>query len=128
MDDFIKSCVTKNTHPIILNGAEKTAKLDFNLKPKIKILKFIGNGGLERPHLINVKPWENNPNSTSIIMVDAYGFYSGEKYGYLAFFYQPITRKWILKSFKKNSQPDPRSLPFQSLGKLLSRKSGDNHG
>ena len=46
-------------------------------------------------------------------MADAYNFYSGSIYGDIAFFYQPITKKWIIKSFKKNKNPDMRNWVFQ---------------
>ena len=94
-------------------NAMATAESDFNINTQEGVLGFIGNGGLESPCFINTKQWENNPDSKNLIMVDAYDFYSGSIYGYIAFFYQPTTKKWIIKSFKKNSEPDTRNLAFK---------------
>ena len=73
----------------------ETARSDFNLNTQESVLSFIGNDGLESPHLINTKAWENNPDTENPIMVDAYGFYSGSMYGYLAFFYQQATKNGL---------------------------------
>lgn len=101
----------------------ETAKSDFNLSTQEGVLSFIGNGGLESPCAINTKQWENNPDPNNPIMVDAYDFYSGSIYGYIAFFYQPTTKKWIIKSFKKNSEPDTRNLAFkEALMKLQNQR------
>lgn len=112
LNEFLKSCLEGNPAPFILRGALMTARADFNLKTQTQVLDFIGNNGLEKPCLINVKPWENNPNLAQPIMVDAYGFYSGMRYGYIAFFHSPV-RKWIIKSFKNNNQPDPRNFALR---------------
>ncbi len=104
----------------------ETAKRDFNLKTRDRVLRFIAAGGLENPCFINCKPWENNPRPSSPIMVDAYGFYSGlQIHGYLAFFYQPATDKWIIKSFKRNEEPDSRVLPFRELGERMNQAKED---
>ncbi len=42
-------------------------------------------------------------------MVDSYNFFANTQYGYLAYMYQPITQKWLLKSFKKNTNANPRN-------------------
>ncbi len=97
----------------VLKSAMETAKSDFNLNTQKGVLEFIGNRGLESPCFINSKKWEKNPKPNHPIMVDAYNFYSGFIYGYIAFFYQPVTKKWIIKSFKKNSKPDIRNLAFK---------------
>ena len=55
-------------------------------------------------------------------MVNAYSFYSGLIYGYIAFFFQPKTSIWTIKSFKKNQEPDTRNLAFkESLSKLVNK-------
>jgi hypothetical protein len=95
---------------VVMPKAANTARKDFNLKTAGKVVQFIGRGGLEKPRLINSKPWENNPEPIYPIMVDAYSFYSGFIFGYLAFFYNPKIKKWVIKSFKKNSDLDPRNL------------------
>ena len=43
-----------------------------------------------------------------VITVDAYSFYSNTTYGYLAFFQGVRKDRWIIKSLKKNRDPDPR--------------------
>ncbi|SNX59756.1 hypothetical protein SAMN06296273_1190 [Nitrosomonas ureae] len=109
LDDFIKSC-NRSNEVIVLNSALKFAREDFNLSTNKAILEFIANEGLESPWYINTKPWENNPNKANFsIMVDAYSFYSGPKQGYLAFFYNQITKKWLIKSFKNNRDSVPRT-------------------
>jgi hypothetical protein len=53
-------------------------------------------------------------------MVDAYAFFSGIIYGYIAFVYITKTEKWLIKSFKKHEDPDPRNLVFlTAFGNLL---------
>lgn len=119
LKDLISDCVVGILKAYISKSAMETAKSDFNLNTQKEVLAFIGNGGLESPCLINSKQWENNPNPGNPIMVDAYDFYSGSIYGYIAFFYQTTTKKWIIKSFKKNSEPDTRNLAFkEALTKL----------
>lgn len=118
-DEFIKNCSKKPSNIYILRDAVGTAKTDFNLKTQAQILEFIGNDGLENPYLLNVKQWEKNPDPKIEIKVDAYGFYSGEKHGYIAFFFQPATEKWVIKSFKNNLLPDTRNPVFRdALSKL----------
>ena len=114
-DEFIKSCSKKPPNTDILRGAVATAITDFNLKTQAQILEFIGNDGLENPYLLNVKQWENNPDPKIEIKGDAYGFYSGEKHGYIAIFFQPATGKWIIKSFKNNLLPDTRNPVFRDV-------------
>jgi len=43
-------------------------------------------------------------------MVDSYEFYSGTTYGYIAFFQG--SERWVIKSFKKNKEPDIRNKIF----------------
>ena len=81
---------------------------DFNIKEMSQGIEFIQYDGLEDPTFIKIKPWVNNPEPQNEIMVYSWSFYSGPKYGYLAFFYQPKTSKWVIKSFKNNTNPDPR--------------------
>ncbi len=48
--------------------------------------------------------------SSPQVMVDAYGFFSGEKWGYIAFYKSPFKEKWLIKSLKPNDRPNPRVL------------------
>ena len=95
--DFIKACKDKNKIFIYAKAREEACKY-FNLHTDKDILAFIINNGLEYLSFFNTKPWEQNPNKTTVIMVDAYEFISGNKRGYIAFFYNGYTKKWIIKS------------------------------
>lgn len=103
LNNLISACIKGVSKAYISKGAMETARSDFNLNTQDSVLGFIGNSGLESPSFINSNPWENNPNPENLIMVDAYSFYSGSLYGYIAFFYQPETKRWIIKSFKRNN-------------------------
>ena len=108
LNDLIKSCGEIN-QVVVLRKAENSARDDFGLNTKKAVLYFICNDGLESPHYINTKPWENNPDQSCPIQVDAYSFYSGPKQGYMAFFFSPKTNKWLIKSFKLNKDSMPRN-------------------
>jgi hypothetical protein len=97
---------------VVLESAQKTAREDFNLQTKKAVINFISNNGLESLYYINTKHWENNPNKNCPIMVDAYSFYSGPTHGYIAFFFNPKTNKWLIKSFKLNRNSAPRNNKF----------------
>jgi len=119
LDSCMRGCATGLSNATVLKIAMDTARTDFNLNTQIQVLGFIGNGGLENPCFINSKPWENNPHPHNGIMVDAYSFYSGSLYGYFAFF-QSTTGKWVIKSFKKNRNTDPRNFAIRDeLSKLI---------
>ena len=120
IDDFIHDCAIGISKVFVIRGAVQSAREDFNLNTQHQILKCIGDGGIQNKQFINCKPWANNPDKTVEILVDAYAFYLGSIYAYLAFFYQPNTEKWIVKSFKKNQERDPRNLALQEpLSKLF---------
>ncbi len=84
-----------------------------------EILNFIGYGGLEKLKFIRTKPWKNNPEPKVPVMVDSYEFYSGMHFGYIAFMFIDKTKRWIIKSFKNNNEPDARNLVFDGLKKLI---------
>lgn len=112
--DFIKACGLGENHVFISEKARITAKADFNLNTQKQILDFIANGGIESPNLQNVKLWENNPDPDNPIWADAYDFFSGFQFGYIAFSFRPKIKKWNIKSFKNNIKSDPRNLPFNN--------------
>jgi len=119
-DDFVNDCAVGTSKIFVSRGAMETARSDFKLATQNQVLEFIANGGLEKPTFINKKEWENNNDDTVVIMVDAYAFFSGIIYGYIAFVYITKTKKWLIKSFKKHEDPDPRNLVFlTALGNLL---------
>ena len=85
LNDFIHNCGEGTSKVFVTQGAIVTARTDFNLNTQASVLEFIANGGLEKPTFINKKAWENNPDKSVVIMVDAYTFFSGLIYGYIAF-------------------------------------------
>lgn len=116
----MRDCADGTSKIVVTRGAMETAKTDFKLMTQSNVLEFIANGGLEKPSFINKKEWKNNPDKSVVIMVDAYAFFSGILYGYIAFIYITKTKKWLIKSFKKHRDPDPRNLIFLTeLGNLL---------
>lgn len=106
--DLINACGGIN-QVVVLSNAQTSARENFGLKTQKEVIDFIFNDGLECPHHINTKPWENNPDHSCVIQVDAYSFYSGPKHGYMAFFFSPKTNKWLIKSFKLNKDLVPRN-------------------
>ena len=112
---FIEACRDHPQGVRIIKGAKVSASSDFGLHTDNEILNFIGNDGLENPQFINRKEWENNPDKKNIVWVDAYGFDSGTKFGYFAFFHNPKTQYWTIKSLKKNKSRGFRNRPFEEL-------------
>lgn len=115
-EDFVQACRERSALFFIRKGAKLTASSDFGLYTDDEILDFIGNDGLEKPKFINSKEWENNPDKKNKMLVDAYHFFSGIKYGYFAFLFNHKTNRWMIKSLKEEQEnPDPRNLPFKNL-------------
>lgn len=102
---FIRDCAEGRV--FVWDVAVRSARADFGLYTKAEVLGFIGHGGLESPTFREKRPLEANPSE----IVDAYNFHAGTKYGYLAFYWARRTQKWIIKSFKLNREPDPRTVP-----------------
>ncbi|MES2217174.1 MAG: hypothetical protein V4501_02050 [Pseudomonadota bacterium] len=122
LDDFVNDCAMGTSKVSVSHGAMSTARTDFNLGTQVNVLEFIANGGLEKPVFINKRVWDNNPDRNIVIMVDAYAFFSGLIYGYIAFVYVAKTERWLIKSFKKHQGPDSRNLAFLGpLKKLLDK-------
>jgi hypothetical protein len=97
-NEFKRCCIENQFAVKILKQPEDDAKF-FGLKTKGEIKNFIGNDGLEDLNFINTKEWENNPDKSFTILVDAYEFKSRYKLGYIAFMYNKKTGFWIVKSF-----------------------------
>jgi len=105
---FKEACQNPDNDKIYIRPkARMGAKRDFKIRPRKKILEFIAEGGLESCIFIKTVEWNNNPNPDPIY-IDSYSFYSGEIFGYVAFFFNDVTNMWVLKSFKKNKDSDPR--------------------
>jgi hypothetical protein len=101
---FISGCVEGQA--FVWDEAMKDARADFGLYTKTQIVEFIAAGGLEDPTFREERSLEKNPSE----IVYTFNFYAGSKYGYLGFYYARITKKWIIKSFKRNTEPDPRTV------------------
>lgn len=109
LQDFINACA--DIKRVGVRGkAQDDASQHFSLATKILLLNFIYEGGLESPKHINTKLWGMNPTPDIPIKIDAYSFYTGLKYGYIAFRFNPNSGTWFIKSFKPNWDPDPRNL------------------
>jgi len=105
----------------VSRGALVSAQNDFGLATGDAIREFIADNGLEQPRHIRTGPWANNPEPSQVVWVDSYEFFSGSLFGYFAFFRAP-TGRWVVKSFKKNEQPDRRFLQLKEpLEKLLKK-------
>lgn len=109
---------------IAYGSAPDDARRDFNLHTKEALYNFVAEG-LESPAFINQKPWENDPDQSNPAIVYAFSFYSGKKFGYIAFVRSNQTGKWLIKSFKKNDREDPRAIPSKaSLIELKKKLEG----
>ena len=98
--DFKRCCIENPKGVQVLIDPENDAKNFFGLKTKTELKDFIGNDGLEELTFINTREWENNPDKSITIFVDAYEFRSMYKLGYIAFMHSKKTGNWIIKSFK----------------------------
>ena len=96
---FVRCCNENKNDVVPLKSALDDANSYFGLKTKSNLLDFVGNNGLEDLKFLNTKEWENNPDKTIVIFVDAYEFRSMCKLGYIAFMYNEKTFKWLIKSF-----------------------------
>lgn len=119
LQDFVAAC-TEGSAVKVLRPAMSTAPSDFGLMTEMEIIGWIGDGGLEKPEHANTALWEKNPVPERPIWVDSYDFFSGPDFAYIAFMFQPETKKWLIKSLKKNDKPSPR--PFLLAEQL--RKAG----
>jgi hypothetical protein len=125
LDDFLDACADPN-RVTVHHDAQEGARSYFHLYTEKDLLTFINGRGLENLQYINTMPWDFNPHKPPDIDIDAYSFYSGMKYGYIAFMYVPKTGKWRIKSFKPNSKPNIRELranlrylPFEGLSNVI---------
>ncbi|PKK89941.1 MAG: hypothetical protein CVV64_11445 [Candidatus Wallbacteria bacterium HGW-Wallbacteria-1] len=103
IEDFIAASGCPNS-VIVFKNAQTGARDVFKLTSSARILGFIHNRGLEDLKFKNSKIWEKNPKPEIEIFVDAYRFASNGILGYLAFFFSKHTKKWIIKSFKQNTE------------------------
>src|SRR5271157_3839260 len=99
---FKKACSDKLVQ--FIDDSLRDADDDFNLKGREAVLEFISNEGLEKLEFINRTPWRKNWLPDVQIFVDAYHFRTGGMLGYLAFLFSPITKRWVIKSFKLDGE------------------------
>lgn len=124
-EDFRKACGSKVQIVVPMQAAQDSADRDFGLKTQKAILSFIFNGGLENLDFVNTKLWENNPNPSLPINVDAYEFTSVSKLGYIAFFYNGRTSRWVIKSFHLSANMNPiMKIAFKRAGLIKDKESG----
>lgn len=97
-EDFLVACKAKRDITWI-DDVLDDARQDFGILTFADLLDFIANNGLENLKPQKPLPWEKNKNPNIEIIIDGYEFKTGCKHGYIAFFFQPITKKWIIKSF-----------------------------
>ena len=98
-ETFRQVCDTSPSDVIPIDPVPETAERDFQLRSRRDLLAFIANNGMEQLTFVNTKDWERNPNPNTPIPVDGYTFMSSFKKGYFAYFFNPKTKKWIIKSF-----------------------------
>ena len=124
-NDFKEACCKNENSVIPINTVLQNAEKDFNLSPRSGLLSFICNDGLEDIQFVNTKDWENNPRPKSPIKVDGYKFRSRSKSGYIAFMFNTITNKWILKSFHLSKDRDCTMISaFERLGNISKLQLG----
>ena len=105
-DTFVHEC-DAGEDVRVLADASATASRDFGLHTDNAVMSFVAHW-MESPTFINSTPLRWTSMGGPVITVDAYSFYSNTTYGYLAFFQGVRKDRWIIKSLKKNRDPDPR--------------------
>lgn len=125
LDEFLDACGEPGKVAVAYD-AKKDAEKYFKLVTEKDLLAFIFARGLEKLTPINCEEWRFNPNKPPAIYVDAYSFYSGNKFGYIAFMFIPKTNKWNIKSFHLNNNVAPINIgpvlqfsPFANLTNLM---------
>jgi hypothetical protein len=101
--DFITFCRRSPEKVYVFDVALKNAQEIFRLNTELDLLDFIANNGLEEIEPVNTKLWENNPDPTNKIYVDAYQFITGGILGYIAFF-KNKNNDWVIKSFHLSNE------------------------
>lgn len=108
---FLLACRTTPSLVRILPECKFSA---WNIQSPKALIEFIANEGLERLLYLNTADWKNGPpNVVPPLTVDSYEFYSGPRAGYIAFIWQRITERWLLKSF--HDQERARQMPSLQL-------------
>jgi len=105
IEDFIAACDAKKRVRVDYQALQD-ARIYYGLHTEDAIKEFIVNGGLETLVLEDSIPLRAKFPELKII-VDSYKFRTGLIPSYIAFYYQPITKYWIIKSFKPDRDCDP---------------------
>lgn len=103
---FKAACAKGSSEVFVWDPAREDAKKFFSLSPESELLKFVAEDGLENLTHQNTKNLENELYAGSKYhpVVDAYLFQTGssqnKKTGYIAFFWNVLSKLWVIKSFK----------------------------
>jgi hypothetical protein len=120
---FLQACQNGVTAVYIRPKAIETAKADFHLETQSEILSFLSGDGFESPTFKNSKILEKGNDADGETVTDAYNFFSGPDYGYLSFYKTKKGKKWIIKSFKRNEDSNPKNFAFRdAFIKVLEKK------
>jgi hypothetical protein len=112
-DDFKTACCKSRSSVSAICDTLADARKDFNIQTEENLIGFICNKGLSEIIFINTTPFRKNPK----MMVDAYSFRSLGKYGYIALTFSDVTKKWLIKSFKKHENSNlALKYAFEKLG------------
>jgi hypothetical protein len=100
--DFLKACKHPGTVRVLKTALDTAHEL--NLRPtSTSILEWLAaNDSVQKPRHQSTRVWENNWDPTVIIWVDAFNFFSGPDYCYLAYM-KGSTGTWLLKSLKRST-------------------------
>jgi len=117
LEEFLQACAEQAIY-IETTPLEDAAR-DFNLYTAEDVMAFIVNLGLSELTEKNCYPLEKPrwrpPPPPPDISVYAYNFWASKKgvrKSYLAFYRNPVTTFWTLKSFKMDPPPDG-NFPFR---------------
>ena len=124
-EDFKQACGNDTYNVIPIDDVLRDARGDFNLNTKSQLLEFIHCDGLEDLKFVNMKDWENNPDSANPIKVDAYEFRTMSKLGYIAFMYNKNTQKWLIKSFHLSKNRNMTMFLAFEKAKRIKMEEGD---
>lgn len=110
ISEIIEMCECSPSNVTLSNRAINDGFKDFQLLSSSEIKKFIGDGNLEDTHFKGCSPSDQIPG----VIITAYTFRTGTKYGYLAYHGKPNDKLKIhIKSFHKDDYN-----PNNSIGSL----------
>ena len=112
IDKLKEACRKRN---VVFIGSSVTDATYFGFIGKEAVCSYLVSSMFKPTEFVNSKPWENNPDPDHEIIVDAYHFMVEGKTGYLAFFYNDRTQKWIIKSFHRELNTTDTYHPFRNL-------------